>query len=66
MGIDNSLQNIESAKANAVANGADNVSFVHGAAEKTIDMVLQKDQVSSASEVVAIVDPPRGGAMLAF
>lgn len=61
VGIDNSVQNIESAKANAVANGADNMSFVHGAAEKMIDMVLEKDSVAKASQVVAVVDPPRGG-----
>lgn len=66
VGIDNSLQNIGSAKGNAVANGAENVSFVHGAAEKTIDEVLQGDAVASASEIVAVVDPPRGGAAPVF
>jgi tRNA (uracil-5-)-methyltransferase len=61
VGIDNSLQNIESAKANAVANGVANISFVCGAAERTIEKVLQQDKVVSAAEVVAVVDPPRGG-----
>lgn len=66
VGIDNNLQNIESAKANALENGAENVTFVHGAAEKMIDMVLQKDKVVNATEVVAVVDPPRGGVLFVF
>lgn len=63
VGIDNNLQNIESAKGNAVANGVSNISFVHGAAEKTIDMVLQRDKLVIATEIVAVVDPPRGGVL---
>jgi tRNA (uracil-5-)-methyltransferase len=66
VGIDNNLQNIESAKANALANGVENISFVHGAAEKVIDYVLEEDKVVTAAEVVAVVDPPRSGMLPVF
>jgi Methyltransferase domain len=63
VGIDNNAANIVSAKTNAATNGFDNCSFVLGTAEEKIDSVLQLEAVQKAEEVVAVVDPPRGGAL---
>jgi hypothetical protein len=64
IGVDNNPRNIESATQAAAANGLPNCRFVNAAVESELPELLRSPEVVHADEVVAIVDPPRGGAML--
>jgi tRNA/tmRNA/rRNA uracil-C5-methylase (TrmA/RlmC/RlmD family) len=61
IGVEINADNVEAAKAAAVTNGIGNCDFVCGAAEKVLEGVLRRQEVMEAPEVVAVVDPPRGG-----
>lgn len=62
IGIDNNAGSIAGAKEVAAANGLGNCEFIAAAVEATLQEVLHRPDVRSAEDVVAIVDPPRGGA----
>lgn len=58
IGIECVAQGIEDAKYNASANGIENCEFYCGRAEDLLPTLGEK---ITGSEVVAVVDPPRGG-----
>jgi tRNA (uracil-5-)-methyltransferase len=58
IGIECVAQGIEDAKYNASANGIENCEFFCGRAEDLLPTLGEK---ITGSEVVAVVDPPRGG-----
>ncbi|XP_065337282.1 tRNA (uracil-5-)-methyltransferase homolog A-like isoform X2 [Cloeon dipterum] len=58
IGIECVPQGIDDAKYNAAANGIENCEFYCGRAEDLLPTLADK---ITGSEVVAIVDPPRGG-----
>ena len=62
IGIDNNAASIASATEVATANGLANCEFIAAAVEARLQEVLHRPDVRKAEEVVAIVDPPRGGA----
>ena len=66
VGLEINEQAVLDARANAERNGVHNAEFFAGRAELTINTALRKYLGKSAEgegfdEVVAIVDPPRGG-----
>eukprot|EP01059_Diplonema_ambulator_P016218 TRINITY_DN2757_c2_g1_i1.p1 TRINITY_DN2757_c2_g1~~TRINITY_DN2757_c2_g1_i1.p1 ORF type:complete len:594 (+),score=218.05 TRINITY_DN2757_c2_g1_i1:39-1784(+) len=59
VGIDIAKSSIEDAKLNAAANGVENVEYYCGKCEDLVEEILGR--YKGDSNVVAIVDPPRGG-----
>lgn len=59
--VDNCRQNVSDGRVNAAALGAANCDFVRGAAEANILQVLQRKEVMHAKDLVAVINPPRGG-----
>lgn len=59
--VDNAPQNDADGRANAAELGVTNCKFVRGAAEASIREVLTCDEVTHAPELVAVINPPRGG-----
>eukprot|EP00892_Ulva_mutabilis_P001370 jgi/Ulvmu1/11233/UM073_0005.1 len=59
--VDNAPQNDADARANAAALGITNCTFVRAAAETAIRDVLTSERVTHSSDVVAVINPPRGG-----
>jgi tRNA (uracil-5-)-methyltransferase len=51
---------VEDAKRNAIANGCDNCVYICGNVKDTIKRAIAK-HTSPGDDIVAIVDPPRGG-----
>lgn len=65
IGVDNMKQNITGGRSNAAALGAHNCTFIRGAAESVIRDVLVSPEFMHASDAVAVINPPRGGAACA-
>lgn len=59
--VDTLRENVADGRINAAAHGVGNCTFLRGAAEATIREVLQRDEATHAEDLVAVINPPRGG-----
>ena len=64
VGIDSNAASVRGAAAVAEAHELRNCDFVAGTVEAELAGVLRRPVVAEAQNVIAIVDPPRGGALL--
>jgi len=60
-GLEIVAEAIEDAKRNAEINKIDNVKYYVGKAEETIKEVMESVSKQTEGDIIAVVDPPRGG-----